>query len=181
MSQKERRLLDPGWPWSHQPWTSFVREELGEKQADGGASLGWRGCWGGHCPDIRAQVLRTSLGVGMGYWTMRDSGQAWVLCSYRTWLSLISYKPPPNGLPLPPPSLLAPPPQPQVMDPWLHTTEPQEQGKSMLGPSFLLSSPPPTARRLFPAALRDLGTEIDRGIPERNRLEIMDYPSFFFF
>ena len=25
------------------------------------------------------------------------------------------------------PSLLAPPPQPQVMDTWLHTTEPQEQ------------------------------------------------------
>ena len=29
--------------------------------------------------------------------------------------------------------------------------------------------------------LRDLGTEIDRDIPERNRLEIMDYQSLFFF
>lgn len=78
------------------------------------------------------------------------------------------------------PSLPAPPPQPQVMDTWLHTSEPQEQrGENILGPSFLPSFPPPTAMRLLPAALRDLGTETDRDIPERNGLEIMDYQSSF--
>ena len=51
-------------------------------------------------------------------------------------------------------------------------------------PFLLTFLSPPTAMsgtvRWVPAALRDLGTEIDRDIPERNRLEIMDYQSFFF-
>ena len=176
MSQKERRLLDPGWPWSHQPWTSFVWEELGERQADGCASLGWWGHRGyqstssQNFPWGRDGILNDE-----GQW----AGMSPLLLQDPTFTHQLqaTTKRPPSSSPISAYSSSSAP-----GDGYLATYNwTPRTGENILEPAFLLSFPPPTAMRLFPAALRDLGTEIDRDIPERNGLEIMDYQSFFFF